>query len=128
MLLWTVHVLWQTSLSLFIGVVWYILSLSAVSTTCEFEEKDCCKTANITVPTSCLEIDNKLEMKMKFRSTVTNTFVAQLENITQFLRDTAIVTIVQGMSVTKYRKTESWWILYVGKYWGGGGGGGCFLC
>lgn len=68
-----------------------ILSLSAVLTTCEI---DCHNgTTNFTFPTSCLKFD---EMKMKFESTVTGTFVIELENEGQFLRDTATVTIVQG--------------------------------
>ena len=76
-----------------------ILSLSAVSTTCEFEEIDT-KRENIAFPTTCLEAGDRLEIK--FESTLISDFVTQLENIFgEFTRDTATVTVVQGIS-TRY--------------------------
>lgn len=93
-------------LTIFSSVVWYCLFF-ADSTTCKFSEIHVRnRTTNFTFLTSCLEIDNKFEMKMKYRSTVTDTFVTQLERVGQFIQDTATVTIVQGISVTKYTERE----------------------
>ena len=78
-----------------------ILSLSAVSPTCEFEAIDTITgTTNFEFPTTCLEAGDRLVMN--FTSTVTSDFVTQLENYGEFTRDTATVTVVQGISVTRY--------------------------
>ena len=78
-----------------------ILSLSAVSTTCEFETDIDTRRENIAFPTTCLEAGDRLVMN--FTSTVTSDFVTQLENNHgEFTRDTATVTVVQGISVTRY--------------------------
>ena len=55
---------------------------------------------NFTFSTTCLEVNNRLEMN--FTSTVTVSFVTQLEDRREFIRDTATVTVVQGISVTRY--------------------------
>ena len=46
------------------------------------------------MPTSHLETNDTL--RMKFKSTVADDFVTQLEGNGEFVRDTAAVTIVQG--------------------------------
>ena len=77
-----------------------ILSLSAVSATCEFETIDT-KRENIAFPTTCLEAGD--ELVIKFDSTLIDTFISQVEkNEQQYIRDTASVTVVQGISVTRY--------------------------
>ena len=76
-----------------------ILSLSAVSADCNFEEIDT-KRDNIAFPTTCLEADDRLVIK--FDSIVINTFIYQVERNLQFIRDTASVTVVEGISVTRY--------------------------
>ena len=77
-----------------------ILSLSAVSTTCEFETIDT-KRENIAFPTTCLEAGDRLEIK--FYSSLISDFVTLLEAyFGEFTRDTATVTVVQGISVTRY--------------------------
>ena len=75
-----------------------ILSLSVVSSTCEFETIDA-RRRNIAFPTTCLEAGDRL--KIKFRSTVTDTFISQVESHLEFIRDTTNVTVVQGISVTR---------------------------
>ena len=75
-----------------------LLSLSVVSSTCEFETVDT-KRGNIAFPTTCLEAGDELEIK--FSSTVTETFISQVESHLEFIRDTAFVTVVQGISVTR---------------------------
>ena len=71
-----------------------LLSLSAVSTTCEFETMDA-KRENITFPTTCLEAGDRLEIK--FDSTLIETFISQVERYLEFIRDTASVTVVKGI-------------------------------
>ena len=59
------------------------------------------ETTNFEFPTTCLKAGDRLVMN--FTSTVTSDFVTQLEkNHGEFVRDTATVTVVQGISVTRY--------------------------
>ena len=88
-----------TSLPYYILYCSSILSLSAVSNTCEFETINT-KRDNIVFPTTCLEAGDRLEVK--FSSVVIDTFISQVEKHMQFTRDTAFVTVVQGISVTRY--------------------------
>ena len=74
-----------------------LLSISAVSSTCVFEEIDT-KRGSISYPTTCLKAGDVLEVK--FDSTVTATFISQVESHLEFIRDSATVTVVQGISVT----------------------------
>lgn len=72
-----------------------MLSLSAVSNTCEFETLDTGR-ENIAFSTTCLEAGDRLEVK--FNSVVTDTFISQVERHMEFIRDTTFVTVVQGIS------------------------------
>ena len=47
-------------------------------------------------PTTCLEAGDRLEMK--FDSVIAN-FISQVEGAMQFIRDTALVTVVQGIII-----------------------------
>ena len=72
-----------------------VLSLSAVST--EFAEIDTNENyTTIQLNLSHLKINDTL--KMKFRSTVVN-FIQIMENLKEYIRDTATVYIVKGISV-----------------------------
>ena len=87
-------------LSIFSIIVRVYCFFHTVST--EFEDIDISRrtTANIQLDLSHLEVNDVL--KMEFRSTVSANFGQILEGFGEFLRDTATVTIVNGIHVTIY--------------------------
>ena len=127
--LWTVCSL-SLSLSGWSSLLYpLLLSLSAVNSTCVFEVIDT-KRGSISYPTTCLKAGDELEMK--FDSTVTDTFISQIESHLEFIRDTATVTVVQGISVTRYiHHCHSHWvstIVFIPISCGGGTGKNILQC
>ena len=84
------------------------MSLSAVST--EFAEVDT-NTINTTIELDMSHLKVNDTFKMKFRSTVEENFIQFYEMFKEFIRDTATVTIVKGMSVLFVSKSMS--VLFV---------------